>query len=260
MKILYLSDIHLEFQSPPELGEHGQVDLVVLAGDIGVLRKGPNPLQYAQDIANKFACPMVFVPGNHEYYGSDFDNAREAILESPYPDVEVLDRDSLHLKTDDGWLRVLGATLWTDYKVSQDRDIAMVRCGDALADHHVIRRARGTGRFLPEDALGEHERSRAWLLKKLREPFKGKTLVVTHHSPHSSARNKRYPLDHITAAFTSDCDDLMAAAADAKVIGWIYGHDHYCQSVEHNGVRLLTAQLGYPSEKTGWTGPGVLEI
>jgi hypothetical protein len=25
-------------------------------------------------------------------------------------------------------------------------------------------------------------------------------------------------------------------------------------------VRLLSAQLGYPGEDTGWTGPGYLEI
>ena len=31
-------------------------------------------------------------------------------------------------------------------------------------------------------------------------------------------------------------------------------------ATETHGVRLLSAQPGYPGEDTGWTGPGYLEI
>lgn len=38
------------------------------------------------------------------------------------------------------------------------------------------------------------------------------------------------------------------------------GHHHWSLATQTHGVRLLSAQLGYPGEDTGWTGPGYLEI
>jgi hypothetical protein len=44
------------------------------------------------------------------------------------------------------------------------------------------------------------------------------------------------------------------------VAAWIFGHHHGCHAVDCRGVRLLSAQLGYPGEATGWVGPGLLEL
>ena len=64
MKIHILSDLHTEFAefSPPDT----DADVVVLAGDIGV---GLGGIEWA---ASKFPkVPVIYVPGNHEYYGHD---------------------------------------------------------------------------------------------------------------------------------------------------------------------------------------------
>ncbi|MET1537265.1 metallophosphoesterase, partial [Burkholderia sola] len=83
MKIQLLSDLHLEvhphFVPEPAPG----ADVLVLAGDIGSYQ--PGSLLQGQDFGlERFSplpqyagwpCPVIFVPGNHEYDMQDFDAA-----------------------------------------------------------------------------------------------------------------------------------------------------------------------------------------
>jgi predicted phosphodiesterase len=62
VKIQTLSDLHIEFQ-PFQLIET-DADVIVLAGDIHVGEKG---VKWA--IANIPNKPVIYVLGNHEYYG-----------------------------------------------------------------------------------------------------------------------------------------------------------------------------------------------
>ena len=276
-KILYFSDIHIEIREkevrsgwtdirPLDLGPDlssfaGAVELVVLAGDIGRMRsrRDVSTLRYAEQAAAYLGCPAVVVPGNHEYYRGSFDDEREALLAARVAGVTVLDRGEARFPVGPDSLRILGATLWTDYAVLGDPGQGMREAAQAIEDHRLITR-RGGDPFLPCDALAEHRLSRAWLAQRLAEPHDGPTLVVTHHVPHSAARNPIHGTTALSPAFYSDCDDLLAAAARAKVIAWIYGHHHWSQEVEMGGVRLMSAQLGYPGEKTTWNGPGILRI
>jgi len=205
MRILYFSDVHLEVrerQAPsswtgvlplgfgPDLSAFvGRVDLLVLAGDIGRLRSTRNvsPLSYAQQAAAFLGCRVILVPGNHEYYRGSFDGDRAALLAAEIPGVTVLDRGEARI----GALRVLGATLWTDYAVTGDPAAAMAAAAGEIYDHRLIRRHRDGAGFAPADALGEHQLSRSWLAAKLATPHAGPTLVVTHHVPHPYAPPRR---------------------------------------------------------------------
>jgi predicted phosphodiesterase len=68
MKLLIVSDLHLEFGNtyvPPQTG----YDVVIIAGDIS------NPASRAVHWAKRdstFGCArdVVYVPGNHEFYGT----------------------------------------------------------------------------------------------------------------------------------------------------------------------------------------------
>lgn len=272
--ILYYSDIHIEIQEmepgsrwtdiqPLALGPdltkfEGRVDLLILAGDIGRMRSRRNvsTLLYAEQAAAYLGCPAVVVPGNHEYYRGSFDDEREALLSARVTGVTVLDRSEVHY--DPSQLRILGATLWTDYAVLGDPQLAMDEADRMMPDHRLIRRRDGSP-FTPQDALTEHLLSRVWLAQRLAEPHEGPTLVVTHHSPHSSAHHPMGTTS-LSPAFASDCDDLVAAAVKAKISAWIFGHHHWSQEVNVDGLHLVTAQRGYPGEDTAWDGPGILLI
>ena len=64
MKLHILNDLHIEFEefAPPATG----ADVVVLAGDIGV---GMDGLRWAK--ARFSDTPVIYVPGNHEFYHHD---------------------------------------------------------------------------------------------------------------------------------------------------------------------------------------------
>lgn len=75
MKIQVVSDLHLEFHNPiPPLVEG--VDVAVCAGDVGPVETGA-VFYLAREWAE--AKQMLYVPGNHEYYGTDIDTAREML-------------------------------------------------------------------------------------------------------------------------------------------------------------------------------------
>jgi Calcineurin-like phosphoesterase len=277
MRILYFSDVHIEIRmegsrtpwtdiypldlGPDLTGFAGQVELAVLAGDIGTIRPrdGVSVLGYAEQVGSFLDCPVVLVPGNHEYYRGNFDIDQAALLAAKAPGVTALDRGDAFFPHSVGSLRVLGATLWTDYRCMGDQEAGMFEAWRTMNDHRVIRRADGQV-FEPADALRQHELSRAWLARRLGEPHEGPTLIVTHHVPHSAAAHPRYGLNPSSPAFLSNCDDLIEAAVRIKAVGWIFGHHHWSHRIDLGGLRLFSAQPGYPAEHTNWHGPGVLEI
>ena len=280
MRILYFSDIHIEAYAhqtriyspwtdlyPLEVGPDvskwiGEIDLVILAGDIGLgdPLSDLSALLYAEQLAHFLEVPVVFVPGNHEYYGTEFFVARQAMLATRRSGVTVLDRQAATFEFASSSLRIFGATLWTDYSLLGNMAGAMDLARRSISDHRRIAMAGGRA-FLPEDAADEHRVSRRWLADSLAEPPAAKTIIVTHHVPHPSVGNPRFKAqDELSPAFQSDCSDLVDAASHAGVSAWIFGHHHACIDREVSGLRLLSAQLGFPREETGWSGPGVLEF
>lgn len=115
MKIQLLRDLHIEFGSYryPDV----ESDVVVLAGDIHTKTQG---IQWAlENITDK---PVIYVLGNHEYYGKTYpkliDTAKELAKGS---NVHVLENEVLTL----GGVNFLGCTLWTDFELFGDPRIAI---------------------------------------------------------------------------------------------------------------------------------------
>lgn len=137
--------------------------------------------------------------------------------------------------------RILGCTLWTDYRLQatqSDRDQMMAEAEARLNDHRLIR-AQG-GSFSTHHALAEHERSRTWLAQRLAEPHNGKTLVVTHHGPSRHSVHPRYGRDPLNGAFVSDLDEQVAQA-DL----WVHGHVHDSFDYRVSGCRVVANPRGY---------------
>ena len=76
MRIQILSDLHVEFEGnliPPLAPD---AELIVLAGDLA-----PVHTRRVGDIAKRWAGAdrILYVPGNHEFYGSDIEVARREL-------------------------------------------------------------------------------------------------------------------------------------------------------------------------------------
>lgn len=236
MKLHILSDLHTEFADfdPPET----DADIVVLAGDIGV---GTAGVEWA---ARRFGeRPVIYVPGNHEYYHHDIGIADE--LKSGVPDnIHVLDRDAFEI---DG-VRFLGTTLWTDFRLYGEGEawFSRQKAKHSIEDFRAIR--NGDRRFTPEDSVRLHETDKIWLIGELQNRFSGSTVVVTHHLPATPSIASRYWNDSLNPAFASRLEDLIETHQPKL---WIHGHTHVACDYEIHGTRVVCNPRGYPTEFSG---------
>ena len=249
MRIHLLSDLHLElapFEPPPVAA-----DVVVVAGD---LHPGLRGLEWAA------RCwpdrPVVFVPGNHEFYGHAHPRlvreleARAATLS---PDVHVLsDRSAIV-----GGVRFLGATLWTDFELLGDPARSAAAAREQMTDFERVRVEPNGSRCQPHDTVTWHQRSVAWLRESLADGAPVPTVVVTHHAPSARSLNPLYT-DPVAAAYASHLDELVAASGARY---WLHGHTHYSVDYTLGATRVVSNQRGYPDELVGHFDPAlVLEL
>lgn len=236
MKVRVLSDLHTEFA--PFADTPTEADVVVLAGDIGT---GTAGLHWAAQAFG--ATPVVYVAGNHEYYGHEFATLRERLRKTARElGIHFLENSSVVL---DG-VRFLGATLWTDFQVFGPAEewFAMHAAREGMSDCRVIR--DGDTSFGPTRMAALHEASRGWLERELRSGFSGPTVVVTHHLPSLRSVAPRFARSLLTAAFASRRDDLVAQA-DL----WVHGHTHDACDYRLGRCRVVCNPRGYPGERPG---------
>lgn len=218
MKIHVLSDLHLELTD--FCPSSTDADVVVLAGDIGVGMQG---IDWAKRV---FATPVIYVLGNHEYYGSgDMDDfIRHAKHACQGTQVQLLDNNAVTI----GGVRFLGTTLWTDFALCGDSEVqlSMDYAQIHVSDYRQIQTAfDGLKQVSPRLLLARHHIGRDFLERSLeplsRAPNSERTVVVTHHAPSASSLKMGCSTDRLDAAYASHLDSLVA-----RTDLWIHGHTH----------------------------------
>jgi predicted phosphodiesterase len=231
MKILVLSDLHLEFN--PFYPAKDKVDVVVLAGDIWT---GDQAIPWARK--NWPDTPIVYVAGNHEFYKRDRIKTLADLKSSAEQyAINFLENEEVIISG----VRFIGCTLWTDFLLfGEDKYLDCLRAANAgLNDFRLI--SQNNQRFSAEDAVKLHRESRGWLKTKLIfEPFNGDTVVVTHHCPSWNSVAVRYQNDLLSACFSSGLESLLGAS---KL--WIHGHTHDSFDYVESGTRVICNPRGY---------------
>lgn len=261
MRIQLFSDLHLEFyptamRSLADIEVDASADVVVLAGDIA---KGWASVEFAQEVAQRAGAPVLWIPGNHEYYGRDFDELNAQFEQAQLEGVHVLMNRDVTLQG----VRFLGATLWTDFALYEGarrlrtREDALTIGQIALNDFRVIRRGRGL--FSARASAEEHACSRAFLEQELARKLAGPTVVITHHAPHPRSIHPRFAADsrvlksnhrlpherdswRINPCFASNLEGLLQGA-DL----WLHGHMHDSVDYQVGGCRVVANPRGYPA-------------
>lgn len=234
MKLNILSDLHLgQSVLPPP---HTDADVVVLAGDIG------RPEQ-AVPWASTLGKPVLYVPGNHEFYGNSIAGAAAQLKHLCAGTlVRVLDDEEALI----GGVRFLGSTLWTDFLLFGDGEGRTAAVGEALRfmrDYSRIRLDDATERlFTPLDSAMLFRRHAAWLARKLAQPHPGPTVVITHHAPSGHSIHPRFVGSLLNASFVSNAEHL---AGGDRVQLWIHGHTHDSFDYQLNGTRVVCNPRGY---------------
>jgi predicted phosphodiesterase len=260
MKIQLLSDLHIEHfrhgnAQVDSLAIHTEADVIVLAGDI---HKGMDSLSAAQRVAQRAAKPVVWVPGNHEFYGKDLPEVLNAYRATPVDGVHVL----LDTTTVIGGVRFAGGLLWTDFAIYEGsrrlptaKD-AMHRVSRALNDFNYIR--SGKELFTVEESLDAHVATRTFLEGVAAQEFDGPTVIVTHHGPHPGSVHRRYAPDSrmlasshrlpyenddwlMTPGFVSNLEPLVE-----RFDAWLHGHVHNSFDYRVGKCRVVANPRGYP--------------
>jgi len=234
MKLNILSDLHLGFGAMDR--PVNDADVVVLAGDISRPRE-------AIAWALKFDKPVLYVPGNHEFYGNSIDGALEELQRlCQGTQVQVLDNRELVM----GRVRFLGCTLWTDFELFDDpqqRTAAKSEARRLMRDFSRIRACESSPEiFTPEDAVRLFRRHSTWLESRLAEVHAGPTVVITHHAPSRHSIHPRFAASLLNACFVSDAAHLLHAD---RVSLWIHGHTHDSFDYCVNGTRVICNPRGY---------------
>lgn len=252
MRLWIFSDLHIDvnasfpFVLPQPFPDH---DAVVIAGDIREgMAKGVSWIAQSGLTAK----PVLYVGGNHEFYGHDrhaeVTAARKAA--AGHANLHVLEGDHITIagKT------FFGATLWTDYDVMGDRERSMNLAERYMSDHNMI---RNSGRkWTARDALAEHEARMAWLETGLAAHDKSDTVVISHHAPSPRSCSSRFRAHPLNASFVSDLGPLVARAGT-----WIHGHTHTVVDYRIEGCRVINNPRGYVRhEITGFDDRLIVEV
>lgn len=255
MRFQLLSDLHMETESfDPEPSP--EADLLILAGDIDATHVS----------IDKFAgwpVPVIYIPGNHEYDGKDFDAATQSLRDRcDRLGFTMLHREETRVTHGGRTVRILGTTLWNDFQLFGPAQVE--RCMNA-ARYFVeqIQRATRYGELMGVPELrAEGIVCRDWLTEALTVPkaVPGEydaTLVITHFAPSLRSNDARYPVNASTASFCNAYDALLRHA-DL----WVHGHLHCRHDYAAEGGRVVCNARGLASkgEDSDFKPLGVWEV
>lgn len=233
MKLNILSDLHLGVSGLER--PRNDADVVVLAGDIARPRE-------AACWALGFDKPVLYVLGNHEFYGGCIERAAAELKElCAGTQVQVLDDSEVVI----GGVRFLGSTLWTDFRLFGEGDARAAAIDEAtrlMRDFSRIRIGDTGALFAPVDSEALFERHARWLDHRLDTPHAGPTVVITHHAPSRRSIHPRFAGSRLNACFVSDAEHL--AGAD-RALWWIHGHTHDSFDYDLHGTRVVCNPRGY---------------
>lgn len=256
MRLLILSDLHVEYAPFAPVLADERFDMVVLAGDIG---QATLALRWAREVFPTH--PIIQIAGNHEYFNTVHEEALLAMRRTAASlGIVFLEQATAVL----GDVEFLGCTLWTDFRLyerplrprAMSAEAAMASSHRTMLDYRRIERLQADDPsvarlFTPQDAVALHEQARGWLERTLQQPRAARArVVVTHHLPGWHSVSPAFAAAASNPAFASDLDGLQAHA-DV----WIHGHTHSTHDYFEAGCRVLCNPRGYPMRAGGFENP-----
>jgi predicted phosphodiesterase len=242
MKIWIMSDLHIEQSAWDLPAVRPDYDVLVAAGDIHHAVHGVEWL--AERAAAK---PVVYVPGNHEWY--------DRVIAEELPAArDLASTRGIHFLWDDevtiDGVRFLGTPLWTDFELYGDPQGAIAWAEYRMNDYYVIRMAgperrhRLTGTETRDWCL----KSKRWLTERFAAKSSEKTVVVTHHLPSERSLAERFRDDLLNPAYASRLDDLVDVSGAAL---WVHGHTHESADYMIGRTRVVCNPKGYGPRRSG---------
>ncbi len=261
MRIQLISDLHLENYPAYVPRAAPDVDVLVLAGDIGSYQAGS--LLEEDDFGLGRFSPrrpgaqwrrVLYLPGNHEFDALDYETTYLRLRTTCEAlGIEWLEREVITV----GAVRFVGTTLWSDFE-----SVARLK-GTPAEQEQALQKAYRAANFylaknttlkngkpmLAEDIRLLAQACQRWLHDALATPFDGATVTVTHFAPTLDSADPRYGITPGTAGFCNALDHLLPLS---RV--WMHGHLHCANDFTASGTadgqayscRVVANPRGYP--------------
>ncbi len=235
-QVFIASDIHLEFYKKPEeypalVSSKKEDSILILAGDVVTHNQVNKTADWWKHISNMFD-HVLYVPGNHDYYGSSIDKGlprHRRIFES-LPNVHLLQNEVINI---DG-VDYFGSTLWTDLNRNSYHDTFCVKKG--MSDFTYI------DDFTIDIWLKENEKARDAMFSKLANS--DRPVIITHHLPDYNFVDERFKGTSINAGFANtQLFDRILNVLNPRL--YVFGHTHYRRRSYFGDTTVICNAVGY---------------
>jgi predicted phosphohydrolase len=242
LRFQIISDLHLEFH--PDGGQRllssmdfKDSDALLVAGDLCSAKTIESSLKLLCGACPK---PILYIPGNHEYYGSSFAKVDAFLnsLELAHPQLRVLNNKVVTVAGQ----RILGTPLWFPDQAGNRGYEGM------LNDFRVIRGFR-------RDVYAAHALACQFLDGELHQG----DVVVTHHLPSQQSVAPRFQSSPLNRFYVSPLDALIV---DRQPALWVHGHTHDSTDYALGRTRVVCNPYGYLGHETNpaWNPAKVVKV
>lgn len=248
MKISVHSDLHFEGYLPPDgmVSDH-HYDVMVLAGDI-VSSATVDRLEWIRRLNPDK--PVVYVPGNHEYYRGSI-GATNEVLKAKCDELNIHFGNRSTFVVND--VHFVCATGWSDLKAFESIPFELKRfiVGGGVADFTVI------GDHSVEAMIELSELDKAYIEEELERLQGQKVVVVTHFAPTEQHGNERFAVSPISSYF---CNNWIEMMYEYQPLAWIYGHTHGNVRSKVYSTDVICNQRGYGNENQNYDPNFIHEV
>lgn len=232
MKLRIFSDLHLSRRNWFEYNYLNE-DIVIAAGDID---EGLGGIDFLDTVVPK-KIPVLYVPGNHEYYGQNYHSLNKQFrnFNKTESNVKVLLNDVYETEK----VLFVGSTLWTDFNVFDTQDRSAEAWERGLNDCNYI--STDNGKLTRQDVIFWNQEA----IKFLEDAQSDKPMVlITHYCPEQSLGHKWVGSDLNPGFITK-----IPAHIHNKFVLHIHGHTHDSADYQlQNGPRVVCNPKGYGAE------------
>lgn len=245
MKFVLQSDLHGNFshiQAP-----HDPETYLILSGDVDEVHRINRHRKIIEHCTERFK-GVFYVPGNHEYYGSNIHKVNELLYEmnNEFENLYVLLNTDYYFEEHN--TVIIGSTLWSSFN---KRDpLVMFDAANGMNDYKYIR--HGTlyepwrRKLRPDDTASFHDQTVNYLknkvLKYKSENPDVKVVICTHHAPSTQSIHPRFYGDNLNHAY---CTDLSTLINELNADVWTHGHMHDSFDYMEGSTRVICNPHGY---------------
>jgi predicted phosphodiesterase len=224
LKLLIASDLHFEFHMDggksfiEENFYQDDYDILILAGDIQVEAQ----LEKTILELSKVGKPVVFVPGNHEYYGASFPLMERTLkVLNTIPNINALSNSSVEIDS----VRFVGTTLWFHHsKIKEPLDNLM----------NCFKHIKGL-----TEMVGDKCKEASSFLD---DNVRAGDVVITHYLPHENSIHPNYKPSNINRYYLTNVAPIVE---DREAKLWVHGHTHKSSDYLVNKTRVVCNPFGY---------------